>query len=321
VVLPTYNRLGRLRQVIAALEQQDYPRADFEVVIVSDGSTDGTAAYLETLTTSLQVRALHQANSGPAAARNAGIATATGEFIVFIDDDLVPAPQLLAEHMRQHRTAGREVAVLGPMLTPEGYNMSPWVGYEQKMLTKQYDAMIRGDWAPTARQFYTGNASLRRSLIVDAGGFDERFRRAEDIELAYRLADRGIGFVFTMQAAGLHYAERSFQSWLDAAYTYGRNDVIFGRDRGQSHLLAQVRGEFDQRNALVRRLVRACLGRPQATAAASHALQLMTHAGGRAGSDGVAKSGCSGLFNLRYYQGFCDELGDPGYFSRPLGNA
>jgi glycosyltransferase involved in cell wall biosynthesis len=318
VVLPTYNRLSRLRQVIAALEQQDYSRDAFEVVIISDGSTDGTTAYLDSLTSPLLVRPLHQPNRGPAAARNAGITTATGEFIVFIDDDVVPAPQLLSEHMREHGRAGREVAVLGPLLTPDGYPMSPWVAYEQKMLTKQYDAMIRGDWAPTARQFYTGNASLRRSHIVGAGGFDERFRRAEDVELAYRLADRGIGFVFTMQAEGHHFAERSFQSWLDAAYTYGRNDVIFGRDRGQARLLTQVRSEYDKRNALVRQLVRACLGRPQATDMASQALKAVAHVGARIGSNGLEKSGCSGLFNLRYYQGFCDELGDPGYFFRPL---
>jgi glycosyltransferase involved in cell wall biosynthesis len=317
VVIPTYNRMGRLRVVIAALEQQTYPLNEFEVIVISDGSTDGTEAFLDSLRTPLTLRALHQLNRGPAAARNAGIATAKGEFIVFIDDDVVPAPQLLSEHMREHGRAGREVAVLGPLLTPHGYPMSPWVAYEQRMLTKQYDAMIRGDWAPTARQFYTGNASLRRSHIMAVGGFDERFRRAEDVEMAYRLADRGVGFIFTMQAEGMHFAERGFQSWLDAAYAYGRNDVIFGRDRGQSRLLSQIRGEFDRRNLLVRRLVRACIGRPRTTAAVSQALTFMTHAGARLGSDSVERTGCSGLFNLRYYQGFCDELGDPGYFFRP----
>jgi glycosyltransferase involved in cell wall biosynthesis len=318
VVLPTYNRLGRLQQVIAALAGQDYPKSDFEVIVVSDGSTDGTRAYLDALRSPLRVQPIHQPNGGPATARNAGIAAATGEFIVFIDDDVVPAPLLLAAHMREHANARREVAVLGPLLTPEGYRMSPWVAYEQKMLTKQYDAMIRGDWAPTARQFYTGNASLRRSHIMAAGGFDARFRRAEDVELAYRLADRGIGFVFTMKAEGHHFADRSFQSWLDAAYTYGRNDVIFGRDRGQSWLLPKVRREFDERHALVRRLVRACLGRQRITAVATQTLKSLAHAGSPVGSDSLERFGCSGLFNLHYYQGFCDELGDPGYFFRPL---
>jgi glycosyltransferase involved in cell wall biosynthesis len=318
VVIPTYNRLSRLRQVINALENQDYTHDDFEVVIVSDGATDGTQRYLEDLRAPFHLRPLHQANGGPAAARNAGIVAAKGEFIVFIDDDVVPGPRLLTEHMKQHKTAGREVAVLGPLLTPANYAMSPWVAYEQRTLVKQYDAMIRGDWAPTARQFYTGNASIRRSHVLAAGGFDERFRRAEDVDLAYRLADRGIGFVFTMQAEGFHFAERSFQSWFDAAYAYGRNDVVFGRDRGQAWLLADVRREYDLRNAQVRRLVRTCLGRPQATAVATQVLKFAAHTGARTGLGSLERSGCSGLFNLRYYQGFCDELGDPGYFFRPL---
>ena len=119
--------------------------------------------------------------------------------------------------------------------------MTPWVRWEQEMLMKQYRAMLRGDWAATARQFYTGNASLRRSHILAAGGFDEGFRRAEDVELAYRLANKGLDFVFNMQAVGMHFAERSFRAWLDMAYAYGRNDVIFARDRNQKWLLSAVR--------------------------------------------------------------------------------
>ena len=231
VVVPTYNRLGRLRHVIAAFERQAYPSDAYEVIVISDGSTDGTDAYLETLQSTMRLRWLTQANQGPAAARNAGVRTAVGEFIVFVDDDVVPEPQLLEEHARSHHEAGRDVVVLGPLLTPEGFEMAPWVRWEQEMLMKQYRAMLRGDWDATARQFYTGNASLRRSHILDAGGFDEGFRRAEDVELAYRLATNGLEFVFNIKAAGMHFADRSYRAWLDAAYSYGRNDVIFARDR------------------------------------------------------------------------------------------
>ena len=59
------------------------------------------------------------------------------------------------------------------------------------MLAKQYEAMDRGVYGATARQFYTGNASVARRHVIAAGGFDTSFRRAEDVELAYRLADRG----------------------------------------------------------------------------------------------------------------------------------
>jgi GT2 family glycosyltransferase len=320
VVVPTYNRLGRLRHVIAAFEHQAYPSDAYEVIVISDGSTDGTDAYLGTLRSTMRLRWLTQANQGPAAARNAGVRTAVGEFIVFVDDDVVPEPQLLAEHARSHHEAGRDVVVLGPLLTPEGFGMAPWVRWEQEMLMKQYSAMLRGDWPATARQFYTGNASLRRSHILAAGGFDEGFRRAEDVELAYRLANNGLEFVFNIQAAGMHFAERSYRAWLDAAYTYGRNDVIFARDRNQKWLLPKIRQEFLDRHFLIRSLVRACSGRAGLTRIASSALKLAADGATLLRAGVIERKAYSGLFNLQYYTGFFNELDDVHFLFKDLEN-
>ena len=320
VVIPTYNRVARLRHVITALEQQTYPSDAYEVVVVSDGSTDGTHAYLEALCSTMRLRWFAQPNRGPAAARNVGIQKAEGEFIVFIDDDVVPEPQLLGEHARSHREAGREVVVLGPLLTPEGFEMAPWVRWEQDMLMKQYSAMLRGDWSATARQFYTGNASLRRSHILAVGGFDEGFRRAEDVELAYRLADKGLDFAFNMQAEGMHFAERSFRAWLDAAYIYGRNDVIFTRDRNQKWLLPRVRQEFQDRHTLIRLLVRLCRGRPRISQIVTAALKLTADAATRLRANNVERRAYSALFNLQYYNGLFDELDDMHFLFKGLEN-
>jgi glycosyltransferase involved in cell wall biosynthesis len=321
VVVPTYNRLGRLRQVITALEQQAYPPDAYEVVVISDGSTDGTDAYLEALRSTIRLRWFPQANRGPAAARNVGIHKADGEFIVFIDDDVVPEPQLLGEHARSHHEAGREVVVVGPLLTPEGFEMSPWVRWEQEMLMKQYRALLRGDWPASARQFYTGNASLRRSHILAAGGFDEGLRRAEDVELAYRLANKGLDFIFNMQAVGMHFAERSFRAWFDAAYTYGRNDVIFARDRNQKWLLSAVHEEFRDRHFLIRSLVRACKGRSSLTWIASLALKRAADVATLLRASDIERFAYSGLFNLQYYNGLFNELDDVHFLFKDLENA
>jgi glycosyltransferase involved in cell wall biosynthesis len=320
VVVPTYNRLGRLRQVITALEQQAYPSDEYEVIVISDGSTDGTHAYLESLRSKMQLRWFPQANRGPAAARNTGIQKAGGEFIVFVDDDVVPEPQLLAEHARSHNEAGHDVVVFGPLLTPEGFEMAPWVRWEQEMLMKGYRALLRGDWPATARQFYTGNASLRRSHILAAGGFDEGFRRAEDVELAYRLADKGLDFVFNIHAVGMHFAERSFRAWLDTAYTYGRNDVIFARDRNQKWLLSAVRQEFRERHFLVQSLVRVCGGRSRLTWIASSALKLAADAATLLRANDLERGAYSGLFNLQYYNGLFTELNDVYFLFKNLEN-
>lgn len=308
VVVPTFNRLGRLRHVIAALEAQTFARDEYEIVVVSDGSSDGTDDYLEGLQSRANVRCFSQANRGPAAARNFGVEKARGEFVAFIDDDVVAQPNLLAEHMRTHQEAGREVVVVGPLLSPEDFDMAPWVYWEQEMLMKQYKAILDKLWEPTARQFYTGNASLRRSHVVAAGGFDETFRRAEDVELAYRLASRGLDFVFNMDAVGRHFAHRSFQSWLDMARAYGRNDVIFARDLNQKWLLPKIETEFRERHLMIRSLVGLCRRRPRITALAGHAMKLAADTATMIGAKRIEQRAYSGLFNLQYYRGLHDEL-------------
>src|SRR4051794_19573445 len=102
VVIPTHNRIERLKRVLVALECQNYALGDFEVIVVSDGSSDGTDEYLRTLTTPLQLHAVAQPNQGVAVARNNGMRKATGDIILFVDDDVVPAPQLITEHVGIH---------------------------------------------------------------------------------------------------------------------------------------------------------------------------------------------------------------------------
>ncbi len=309
VVIPTYNRLHRLKQVLDAFAQQTFAHTDFEILVISDGSSDGTHEYLAQLTTPYRLNWRTQANQGPAVARNTGIAQAQGEYILFVDDDVVPTATLIAEHMHIHNLHGDKAVVLGPMLTPQDFAMSPWVRWEQAMLVKQYQSMLKGRWQPTARQFYTGNTSLLRQHLLTAGGFDPMFRRAEDVELAYRLSDRGLHFVFNPNAVGYHYAERSFRSWIETPYTYGRNEVIFARDKKQNWLLAAVFEEFQMRNPLIRVLVRLCLDRRAISMQMVSLLKMLGQQGDRFGLERMVEMTHSGMFNLRYYQGIADELG------------
>ena len=309
VIIPTYNRLTRLKQVLSAFAAQEYPLDQFEVIVVSDGSTDGTHDYLRALKPPFQFSLIIQENQGPAAARNRGVAAAQADLILFNDDDVVPTPQMMREHASAHAASAGPVAVMGPMLTPEGFNMLPWVRWEQAMLVKQYQDMRAGKWPPTARQFYTGNTSLGRQFIIAAGGFDVTFRRAEDVELAYRLAEQGVGFCFNPAAIGYHYAERSFRSWLETPYLYGRNEVIFARDKQQRWLLPQIFEEFHYRHPLVRFLVKMCLDRKRLSNSALTWLRMLAQQSDRVGAERLVEITHSGMFNLRYYQGVADELG------------
>jgi GT2 family glycosyltransferase len=309
VIIPTYNRVERLKQVLAAFAVQDFPLDQFEVIVVSDGSSDGTHEYLQALDSPLQLSLIIQENQGPAAARNRGVQAAHGDLVLFTDDDVVPCPRLIAEHVRVHDESGPDVVVLGPMLTPDDFAMSAWVRWEQAMLAKQYAQMNAGAWNATARQFYTGNTSLLRRHLNAVGGFDVTFRRAEDVELAYRLIDRGVTFIFNPSGIGYHYAERSFRSWMETPYIYGRNEVIFTRDKQQQWLLPCILEEFHHRNPLVQLLVRLCLDRKKLSDSALAGLMLIAHQSDRLGVEKLVKFTYSGIFNLRYYQGIADELG------------
>jgi glycosyltransferase involved in cell wall biosynthesis len=309
VVIPTYNRLERLKDVLRGLEDQTVPCEAFEVVVVADGCSDGTDAYLEEIETPLQIKGLQQPNGGAASARNYGISQATGDIVLFLDDDVVPAPQLIAEHLRCFDASGDEVVVLGPMLSPPNFRYSAWVAWEQRMLVKQYNAMQAGLWQPTGRQFYTGNSSVARRFLVAAGGFDPAFRRAEDVELAYRLADMGLRFQFNPSAVGYHYAKRSLASWMKTPYAYGSNDVIFYSEKGQSWIMPTMRKEFKTRNPLIQLLVRTCINRHLLSKVVIAGLVGMTQAGYWLGLERVCNVALSGIFNLRYYQGVADQSG------------
>jgi glycosyltransferase involved in cell wall biosynthesis len=308
VVIPTYNRISRLKKVLKAFEDQIFDKNAFEVIVVSDGSTDGTHETISELKTTYHLNLLIQINQGPAAARNLGLAKALGEYILFVDDDVMPTPELIVEHMRVHDEQGKNIVVLGPMLTPQEFNMSPWVRWEQAMLVKQYQSMQNGHWQPTARQFYTGNTSLQRSHLLESGGFDPKFRRAEDVELAYRLKNRGLQFVFNSKAIGYHYAERSFPSWIETPYIYGKNDVIFARDKQQIWLLQAVFEEFRTRNLLIRFLVLICLDRIPLSNFIIRILQILAQQSDQLGLEKIVQMTHSAIFNLRYYQGISDEL-------------
>jgi GT2 family glycosyltransferase len=306
VIIPTFNRLDQIKRVLHALGGQVYPFTNVEVLVISDGSTDGTDEYLANLKTPFILRTFSQTNRGVAAARNLGVTQAAGDIVLFIDDDVVPTPELVGEHLRWHKKFGDKIVVIGPMLAPLDFRMSPWVEWEQQRLGRQYDAMVSGEWQPTARQFYTGNTSLARRYLIAAGGFDPAFRRAEDVELAYRLADLGLRFLFNPQAIGYHYAERSYQSWVSIPYIYGRNDVIFACQKGQAWILPTIFEEFYTRHVLIRGLTRLCLGRPVLANLATSLFSFIIKIGS---SFSLANLACSAVFNLRYYQGVADEMG------------
>lgn len=304
--MPTYNRRDGIVRLLQQLAEQTLPADQFEVIVANDGSTDATAEALAAFQAPYRLRVLTQANAGPAAARNAAVREATGRLVVFLDDDVVPAPYLLEAHLTVQGNAD-DLIVVGPMFPPTDWARSPWVRWEERQLLKQYDAMQRGLYLCTPRQFYTGNASVPRALLLQSGGFDARFKRAEDVELAFRLWAMGARFHFEPAADVLHYAARTFASWMRTPYQYGRYDVVMGREKG-INTFELACGEFEGRHTLSQRLTRACVGRPWRHLA-TKALFLAAVVADRVGLEHAASLALSAIFNVEYWQGAADELG------------
>jgi glycosyltransferase involved in cell wall biosynthesis/peptidoglycan/xylan/chitin deacetylase (PgdA/CDA1 family) len=209
VVVPTYNRASLLDRCLAALAAQEEPGAELEVVVVDDGSTDETLRVLERYASLLPLRFERQPNSGQPAALNHGIRLARGATCLFLDDDVIAGPRLVAEHVRAQRASGGAVALgnLSLELPERAGGLARYVG---RWWAGQYGEFERGERAPTFRSCYSGNISVPRAALLEAGGFAEWLARSFDVELAYRLERTGLPIVFVPEARGAQIYEKGF---------------------------------------------------------------------------------------------------------------
>jgi GT2 family glycosyltransferase len=307
VVVPTYERRESLARLLAALATQTHPIDDFEVIVVDDGSADGTRELLTSARTPYELRHYTQRNSGPGAARNLGVAHARGALVVFFDDDVVPDRSAVAAHVAAHASRP-DTVVIGPMLPPRAWPRPVWIRWEEERLLEQYGAMIAGRYACGPRQLFTANASIERGRFNAAGGFDPSFSRAEDVELGYRLRDRGSRFAFEPRAAVTHYPVRTFASWRRTPYQYGRGDVAMERAKGHQ-ALGLAFWEFHRRHVLNRIIARLCVGRRLAFVPVTLTLRALVRIADALRFGRVARVALSALFNLLYWQGVADGLG------------
>lgn len=232
VVIPTYNRRASLARTLASLEQQSLNRAAYEILVVDDGSTDGS---WESLNQEKGVRAFRQAqNAGPAAARNVGIQNATGKWILFLGDDTFPDANCLEKHLRAHQeTPGDNIAVLGGVEWWEQNPVTPLMRYLTTGGTIQhfnFHAIQDTENVPYGF-FFTANISVSRDFLLRYGLFDTEFRYAyaEDTELAYRLTAHGLRIIYRPQARVAHDHPTSYAGAKRRAQNAGKSELVMAR--------------------------------------------------------------------------------------------
>jgi peptidoglycan/xylan/chitin deacetylase (PgdA/CDA1 family)/GT2 family glycosyltransferase len=225
VVIPTYRRREVVLRNVLALAQQSF--RDFEAVVVDDGGGDGTAASLHALDVDFPLTVIKQENAGAAAARNAGARAGAGEILLFLDDDMEPDPELLAEHDRSHR-AGAEL-VLGDLPVHPGsppgllsWGVGLWTETRRERLTQPGAELGLDD-------FLTGQMSIGREAFERLGGFDTTFTReglfgGEDIDFGYRALKAGLKIVFNPQARSFQYYDVDPEAYLRRSWETGRSE-------------------------------------------------------------------------------------------------
>lgn len=214
VVVPTYNRRQSLSRTLSNLFSQSFAADRYEVVVVVDGSTDGTDALLRDLQPRCGLRVVEQANRGLAAARNAGVRAASGDIIIFIDDDIACGATLVSEHASAHHVADECVA-LGPTLVAQD-GPATLVSEQEGEWRQQWIASVDTDGRPRwPVDFWVGhNTSLARPVFIASGGYDERFGKFEEYELAFRLRQSGVRFRWQPAAKTYHVNTKSVRQVL-----------------------------------------------------------------------------------------------------------
>jgi glycosyltransferase involved in cell wall biosynthesis/peptidoglycan/xylan/chitin deacetylase (PgdA/CDA1 family) len=266
VVIPTYNRRERLRICLDALARQTQDPATFEVVVADDGSSDGTAEMVEAMDTPLRLRALRLENGGWAAAANAGAEAARGRVCLQIDDDVLASPQLVAEHVAAHADGAPRMAI-GRLIQEPPKSGDWFVGAFTVAWNRRYDELAEreADW----RDCFGANFSAPREMLVDAGGFSTDRPAVADMELAFRLHERGCEPTYLPRAEAVHDDEKARERLLSDIAGFGAFAAEFADRRPSTR--TQLFGWFghaEPKEAMLRALLLKLRFPPAALAAA-----------------------------------------------------
>jgi GT2 family glycosyltransferase len=218
VIVCSRNGARTIRDTLDGLGRLEYP--DHEIIVVDDGSTDATAAIAR----EYPVTVISTPNGGLSAARNIGLAAATGEIVAYIDDDAWPDPHWL-HYLVATLTSGGHAGVGGPNLPPAG---DGWIA----------ECVAHAPGGPThvlvtdteAEHVPGCNMAFRKSALEAIGGFDHQFRTAgDDVDICWRLRDAGGTLGFSAAAMVWHHRRDAVRAYWRQQVGYGRSEALLER--------------------------------------------------------------------------------------------
>ena len=230
VIICTFNRADFLKKVLESIASQTLPKEQFEIILIDDGSSDGTKDVVQGFRERLPVTYFYQNNAGLASAKNHGIYAAQGKILLFLDDDDIAAPTLLEEHLKTHRKYHEDrYAVLHHTTWATNLSVSPLMHFitEVGCFLFSYPKIKHGEILDYTN-FWGGRSSCKRDFLIERGVFNPVFRfGCEDIELGYRLSLYGLRVVYNAKAISMMIRPVGFEDFCQRLIRQGRSQYVF----------------------------------------------------------------------------------------------
>lgn len=268
VIIPTHNRRAQLETGLARLATQDFG-GEWEVIVVANRCDDDTVDVIGSTQFPVPLRVLDHQVPGPAAARNAGLAMANGDYTILMDDDIVPGPTYVSDHYASVSQRERTI-VLGILRDPPQVANTPFGRFRA-----HYIATEIPDEPTEVDGFSSGSTSFRTKEFLALGGFDETFTTAslEDDDIAIKAIDAGITLLHDPSIEALHddWAARSIEAYCRRQFAYAYDAPLiaekFGDRRARTRWVEEATSPVLNRSVgltirrVARRLASVRLGR------------------------------------------------------------
>jgi len=220
VITPTYNGVNKLPAIFKALEAQSFN--GFDVLVVIDGSTDNTLDVLHELKTELNFKIIEQENRGRASVRNKGAETATGDLLIFFDDDMLPETNCIEEHIAHHKIYEQSL-MSGAQIDDIKKAVAPFQKYKCYLSEKWAEPLRKYEGSPlplTHLHLTAANFSIPKKLFEQLGGFDEKLKDNEDLDLAIRAHQLGYPVYYRHSAFAWHRDYPTCKSFIKRQREY-----------------------------------------------------------------------------------------------------
>lgn len=229
VIIPSFGNYAGLGRVLDGYEGQDAPQGSFEVIVVVDRA-DPDPGRADTLVSDrpFAIRRVIGRTRGSSANRNTGLAASDSRLVLFTDNDTIPSPQLVSEHLAWHRRyPEEEVGVVGHVRWAREIRVTPFMRWLDEGIQFDYPRIqgIEAGWG----RFYSANASVKRSFAQRVGGYDEERLPYlyEDLDFGYRASKLGFRVLYNRRAEVEHLREMDLEFWQSKVVRLARVERAF----------------------------------------------------------------------------------------------